>query len=111
DFDARLGSELGEDVPNVRLDGLATEEQLLRDLAVGPAVDDATGDLEFPLSERVDPAGFGGAAPRAAMDVVAQLTQLALGRVAIALRADGVERKSGLLEKLFGAVGLPRRGE
>ena len=41
---------------DVGLDGLGAEEQLLGDLAVGLAVDDAAGDLELALGERVHPA-------------------------------------------------------
>ena len=46
--------ELAEDVAHVRFDRFRAELQLRGDLAVGAAVDDELGDLEFSLGERVE---------------------------------------------------------
>ena len=80
------------------LDGLRAEEQLLGDLAVGLAVDDAAGDLELALSERVNPGPVTCPWLRAPVDVLAELAQLALGSVAVALCADRIQPRGGELE-------------
>ena len=91
DLDAGIGSKLGEDVADVGLDGLGAEEQLLRDLAVGLPVDNAAGDLELAPGERLDSGALSRRRLGAAVDVLAELAQLALGRIAVALCSDGVQ--------------------
>jgi putative flavoprotein involved in K+ transport len=68
DVNPRARVELAEHVADVRLDGLRAEEQLARDLAVGPAVDDQPSDLELARGERRDAGLVEVSRPRPAMD-------------------------------------------
>ena len=106
DLHARVGPELGEDVADVGLDGLGAEEQLLGDLAVGLAVDDAAGDFELALGERVDPCAVRNPGLRAPVDVLPELPELAFGRISVALRANGVQRLSSTLELTLRTVAI-----
>ena len=91
DFNAGVGPELGEDVPDVGLDGLRAEEQLLGNLAVRPALHDEAPDLELALGKGFDPCTVGRPGLGAPVDVLPELAQLALGRIPVALRAHRVQ--------------------
>ena len=83
---------LREDVADVRLDRLGTDEELLGDLPVGLTVDDPPRDLELAPGQALDAAFTGGRRRlRAPVDAVAELTQLVLGGVAEAQRSTLVE--------------------
>src|SRR4051794_10955253 len=91
--------ELAEQVAHVGFDGLDAEEQLGGDLGVGLAVDDEPCHLELALRERLEAAAIRHAGSRAAMDVVALLSQLAFRGVAVARRAAVVERGGRACER------------
>jgi hypothetical protein len=54
----------------VRLNRLLAQEQFARDLAVGLAVDDEPGDLEFARGERADPLLVGVSGAGSSMDAL-----------------------------------------
>jgi len=64
DFGAGVGAELGQDVGDVGLHGVAGQEQLGGDVGVGPPVGDQGGDLDLGGGERVPALGDPGPAAR-----------------------------------------------
>src|SRR3954468_18485833 len=84
DVDARRRAELGEDVAQVRLDGLLAEEQLRRDLPVGLAGGDERRDLALAPRQRVEAAAARAGRP-SRLRPRAELPQLPprLGAVAV----------------------------
>src|SRR4051794_2940707 len=79
ELDTRAHAEFAEDVAQVRLDGLLTEEQRRGDLGVGLAVDDEAGELELARAERPDSRLVRLARPAAPVHGMAEFAQLALG--------------------------------
>src|SRR2546430_15418916 len=96
--DPRGDADLAEDVPQVRLDRLLAEEELRGDLGIRLAVDDEPRDLELAFGQRLDrgPAGF--ARPRAAVDAMAEPSQLALRLVPVAQGPALFERAGRVLQ-------------
>ena len=70
------------------LDGLLAEEQLRGDLGIRLAVDDEPCHLEFAFGQRLDPGSVGLARPRATVDAMPELSQLAFRLVAVSQRAE-----------------------
>src|SRR5207249_9106890 len=77
---------------------LLTQEQLCRDLRIRFAIDDEPRDLQLALCKGRDVASVARTRTRSTLDVPTELSQLALGLIAIPERAKGVERCRGELE-------------
>jgi hypothetical protein len=95
DLSAGVGAELGQDVRDVGLHGVAGQEQLGGDVWVGPADGDQAGDLGLGGGKRVPPLGrprpLSSAAPP---DAVA--AQPGIGAAQVPRRAQvGVEPGRG----------------
>src|SRR4051794_21926955 len=110
-FDARGDVELAEDVAQVRLDRLEAQEELGGDLGVRPAIDDERGDLALALGQRVHARAVGAALARAPVHRTPELAQLALGGIAQARRAAGVECRRRALELSYGPLAVARDRE
>ena len=103
--------ELAEQVAHVALHGLEAHEELAGDLAVGAPVDQQPGHLELALAQRLEPGRVRAAAAGGALDVAAQLAQLAFGGVAVAHGPAGLEVGRCPLELLGGALLFARLRE
>src|SRR6185503_5927794 len=77
DVVARGDVELAKDAAQMGLDGLDAQEQLGGDLGIGAAVDDEARDLDLTLGQGLDAGSVDGARPGAAVDVAAELAELA----------------------------------
>src|SRR5438045_1906665 len=73
ELDARRHTHLAEDVPQVGLDGLLAEEQLVCDLRVGLAVDHEHGELELAFGQRLERRSGRPARPRALLNAMPEL--------------------------------------
>jgi hypothetical protein len=88
-------------------DGLWAEEQLGGDLGIGLAVDDEARDLTLALGEGLQAHSIGFAGPTAAMDVMAEASQLALRHRAVSECSGGVELGCCAPQLCHRAPGLP----
>src|SRR3954471_10587560 len=91
------------------LDRLGAEEQLGRDLAVGPAIDDEACDLELAARQRFDPSSVGVSGSRAAVGTVAQPAELAVCFTAVAdtpLRVELCRCALQLCDRAVACTGL-----
>ena len=94
-----------------RLDRLLAEEQLGRDLRIGLAVGDEPCELELTLGQRFEPSPVGTSWPRAAVDAIAELAQLAFRLIPVAERSTFLEVAGRALQLGRGAVTLAGLGE
>jgi hypothetical protein len=78
---------------------------------VGLAVNYEPRDLLFAFCQYLDANAFGGAGPRASVDVMAEASQFTLCRGAVSERAAGVRLGSGVLQFGCRALGLTGLGE
>jgi len=82
----------------VGLDGFGGKEQLCCDLGFGLAVDDEPGDLMRAFGQRLGADAGGLAWPSASVDVMAEASELVLGRGAVSECSVGVKFCGGVLE-------------
>src|SRR5579863_5082100 len=95
----------------MRLDGLLAEEQLLRDLRIGLAVEHEHGELELASGQRLERRSGGPARPRALLDSMAELAKLPL-RLATVAEGASLPEVVGRTPKLgCGAVTVARPHE
>jgi hypothetical protein len=106
--EARRDVELPEDVPHVALDGLDAQEELARDLGVGPALRNQARDLRLPRRELVEAAVGRVPAPGAAVGVPAEFPKLVLRLTPVPKRATRTELLGGVLELVESTLGVSR---
>src|SRR3954469_8355087 len=111
ELDPRRYAHLAEDVPQVGLDGLLAEEQLVRDLRVGLAVDHEHGELELAFGQRLERRPGRPARPRALLNAMPELPQLPLRLAAVARSSGLPEVVGGTSELGYGALTVTRLGE
>src|SRR3954447_21337190 len=111
ELDARGHAHLAEDVPQVGLDGLLAEEQLVRDLRVGLAVDHEHGELELAFGQRLERRPGRTAPRRALLNAMPELPQLSLRLAAVARSSGLPEVVGGTSELGYGALTVTRLGE
>jgi hypothetical protein len=93
--DARLDTDLVEDVAQVALDGLLAQEQFRRDLGVRLPIQDQPGDLKLATRKRLEAQGTRSTPTRSPVRTVAQLPELLFRALAISDRPAGIKRLSG----------------
>jgi len=110
DLNARGDIEFAKDVSHVGLDRLRAEKERLGDLRVRVAIDDEPRDLKFARRQRLDAGSVRLAGWRASVDksvdVLAEPSQLALGRGSISKRATGLKLCRSVLQVRDGTLGL-----
>ena len=90
----------------MRLDGLATEEENIRDLRVGPSVDHEPRNLQLTPGQGRHAESIPLTGPRAPVGAMAELAQLPLGSGAIPERAARVEVSGGAAQLRHATLGL-----
>ena len=90
-LDASGDGELAKDVTHVRLDRLRTSEKHVRNLRIGPTINDEPRDLKLALRQRCNADSIALTRPSAPVDAMAKVSQFALGCGTISERATRVK--------------------
>jgi hypothetical protein len=105
--DARLDTDLVEDVAQVALDGLLAQEQFRRDLWVRLPIHDKPGDLKLATRKSLEPHRTRSTPTRSPVRTVAELPELLFRALAISGRPAGVKRLSGPQQLAHGRFDIP----